>query len=118
MRSKALPRGQRLLPEPADPGGRSETGQVDEILAGGVANAGSVRRHGELVLRPSTPYSDAVHAFLRALPFLIVSHVPWSDQTLGTQTGRVVKTLLLMQTRAIERCLWTSARVCVDQKEV
>ena len=40
---------------------------MDEILAGGVANAGSVRRQGEFVLRPSTPYSNAVHAYLRAL---------------------------------------------------
>ena len=40
---------------------------MDEILAGGVANAGSVVRQGEFVLRPSNPHSDAVHAFLRDL---------------------------------------------------
>jgi hypothetical protein len=36
-------------------------------LAGGVANAGSVVRVGDHVLRPSNPHSGAVHAFLRAL---------------------------------------------------
>jgi len=40
---------------------------VDEILSGGVANAGSVVRRGEFVLRPSNPNSEAVHAFLRGL---------------------------------------------------
>jgi len=40
---------------------------VDEILLGGVANAGNVVRQGEYVLRPSNPYSDVVHAFLRDL---------------------------------------------------
>ena len=40
---------------------------MDEILPGGVANAGSVVRHGEFVLRPSNPYSESVHAFLRGL---------------------------------------------------
>ncbi len=40
---------------------------MDEILLGGVANAGSVVRRGEFVLRPSNPNSAAVHAFLREL---------------------------------------------------
>jgi hypothetical protein len=40
---------------------------VDEILPGGVANAGSVVRKGDLVLRPSNSNSVAVHAFLREL---------------------------------------------------
>jgi hypothetical protein len=40
---------------------------VDEILPGGVANAGSVIRSGDFVLRPSNPNSEAVHAFLRGL---------------------------------------------------
>jgi hypothetical protein len=40
---------------------------VDEILPGGVANAGSVVRKGDFVLRPSNPNSEAVHAFLRGL---------------------------------------------------
>jgi hypothetical protein len=40
---------------------------VDEILPGGVANAGSVVRKGDFVLRPSNPNSQAVHAFLRGL---------------------------------------------------
>ena len=39
----------------------------EQQLAGGVANAGSVVRLGNHVLRPSNPYSGAVHAFLRAL---------------------------------------------------
>ncbi|MGH8994883.1 MAG: phosphotransferase family protein [Acidimicrobiales bacterium] len=40
---------------------------MDEILSGGVANAGSVIRRGEFVLRPSNPNSEAVHAFLFGL---------------------------------------------------
>jgi hypothetical protein len=40
---------------------------VDEILPGGVANAGSVVRKGDFLLRPSNPNSEAVHAFLREL---------------------------------------------------
>jgi len=40
---------------------------VDEILAGGVANAGRVIREGDFVLRPSKPNSEAVHAFLLGL---------------------------------------------------
>jgi len=36
-------------------------------LAGGVANAGSVVRVGEHVLRPSNPHSAAIHALLSAL---------------------------------------------------
>lgn len=40
---------------------------MDEILAGGVANAGGVIRRGEFVLRPSNPHSKAVHAFLSEL---------------------------------------------------
>ena len=40
---------------------------MDEILQGGVANAGAVVRRGEFVLRPSNPRSKAIHAFLREL---------------------------------------------------
>ena len=48
-------------------GGPCQTGHVDEILPGGVANAGSVVRRGGFVLRPSNVHSEAVHGFLRAL---------------------------------------------------
>lgn len=40
---------------------------MEEILSGGVANAGSVVREGNFVLRPSNANSAAVHAFLREL---------------------------------------------------
>ena len=40
---------------------------MDEILPGGVANAGRVVRRGEFVLRPSNPHSNSVHSFLRKL---------------------------------------------------
>ena len=40
---------------------------VDEHLYGGVANAGRVVRRGDHVLRPGTPHSPTVHAFLRDL---------------------------------------------------
>jgi hypothetical protein len=37
----------------------------EEILQGGVANAGSVRRVGDEVIRPSNPHSVTIHALLR-----------------------------------------------------
>jgi hypothetical protein len=40
---------------------------VDEILQGGVANAGGVVRRGDFVLRPSNPHSSSIHRFLREL---------------------------------------------------
>jgi len=39
----------------------------EEVLHGGVANAGAVVRVGDHVLRPSTERSPAIHAFLRAI---------------------------------------------------
>ncbi len=40
---------------------------MDEVLAGGIANAGAVWRRGEAVIRPSTPQSPMTQAFLHAL---------------------------------------------------
>ncbi len=40
---------------------------MDEVLAGGVANAGAVRRRGDVVVRPNNPHSLTIHAFVRAL---------------------------------------------------
>ncbi len=37
----------------------------DEILAGGVANAGAVVRQGDCVLRPANPNTPTIHALLR-----------------------------------------------------
>jgi hypothetical protein len=46
----------------------SQTGRVDEeVLPGGVANAGGVTRIGRHVLRPSNPHSGSVHRFLASL---------------------------------------------------
>ena len=39
----------------------------EEVLHGGVANAGAVVRVGDHVLRPSNPHSVAIHGALRAL---------------------------------------------------
>lgn len=39
----------------------------DEVLHGGVANAGAVVRSGEHVLRPSNPHSASIHRYLSAL---------------------------------------------------
>lgn len=38
-----------------------------ELLHGGVANAGAVMRVGDLVVRPSNPHSTSIHRFLAAL---------------------------------------------------
>lgn len=40
---------------------------ADEVLQGGVANAGAVVRRGEHVLRPSNPHTGSIHRFLAAL---------------------------------------------------
>ena len=40
---------------------------TEEVLHGGVANAGAVVRVGPHVLRPSNPHTPSVHRFLRAL---------------------------------------------------
>ncbi|WP_427885190.1 phosphotransferase [Kribbella sp. GL6] len=40
---------------------------AEEELEGGIANAGKVVRAGPHVLRPSSPHSRSVHAFLRAV---------------------------------------------------
>jgi len=45
----------------------SEWGVGERPLDGGVTNAGRVVRAGTHVLRPSSPYSSSVHAFLRTV---------------------------------------------------
>lgn len=40
---------------------------AEQHLEGGLANAGRVIRSGPYVLRPSSPYTTSIHAFLRAL---------------------------------------------------
>jgi hypothetical protein len=40
---------------------------AEQPLEGGIANAGRVVRVGPHVLRPSSPYSGSIHAFLRAV---------------------------------------------------
>jgi hypothetical protein len=42
-------------------------GPSEQQLAGGIANAGRVVRVGPHVLRPSSPHSASIHAFLRAV---------------------------------------------------
>jgi aminoglycoside phosphotransferase (APT) family kinase protein len=39
----------------------------EQPLDGGIANAGQVVRAGPHVLRPSSPYSESIHTFLRAV---------------------------------------------------
>jgi hypothetical protein len=40
---------------------------VEQQLAGGIAHAGQVTRSGSHVLRPSSPHTGSIHAFLRAV---------------------------------------------------
>src|SRR5437764_10918030 len=40
---------------------------AEQQLDGGIANAGRVVRVGPHVLRPSSPHSGSIHAFLRAV---------------------------------------------------
>jgi aminoglycoside phosphotransferase (APT) family kinase protein len=64
------PRGEA---EPVVPGRPATLATVDEeVLAGGVANAGAVVRSGRYVLRPANPHSASIHrllAHLRAAGF-------------------------------------------------
>jgi hypothetical protein len=46
---------------------RHNCGVAEQHLDGGIANAGQVVRVGPHVLRPSTPHSGSIHAFLRAV---------------------------------------------------
>jgi Phosphotransferase enzyme family len=46
---------------------RRDTGVVEIQLRGGVANAGSVVRSGDHVLRPSNPHTSTIHRFLGSL---------------------------------------------------
>jgi len=48
----------------------------DELLKGGVANAGAVVRRGDHVLRPASPHAEGIHAFLLALRNLGFEGVP------------------------------------------
>ena len=43
-------------------------GRVDEVLSGGITNAGAVVRRGEIVDRPAKAHAPAIHRFLEALP--------------------------------------------------
>jgi hypothetical protein len=55
-------------PPPLDVSQVRQAGAVDEeILAGGVANAGAVVRVGDAVLRPANPHSESIHRFLSLL---------------------------------------------------
>jgi hypothetical protein len=62
---------------------------VDEILSGGVANAGAVVRRGEFVLRPSNPHSGAVHDFLRDLRFAGFEGAPMPVEIQGDGRERL-----------------------------
>ena len=41
---------------------------VDEVLSGGITNAGAVFRRGEIVDRPAQAHAPAIHRFLELLP--------------------------------------------------
>ncbi|HXQ60220.1 MAG TPA: aminoglycoside phosphotransferase family protein [Acidimicrobiales bacterium] len=49
---------------------------VEEVLPGGVANAGSVVRVGDEVLRPTNPHTRSIHSFLRHLRAVGFDGVP------------------------------------------
>jgi hypothetical protein len=40
---------------------------VEQPLVGGIANAGQIMRDGPYVLRPASPHTGSIHAFLRAV---------------------------------------------------
>lgn len=59
------------MPEPSpDPSTRrlcQSGGVVEQALHGGIAHAGEVVRAGSHVLRPQSPHSGSIHAYLRAV---------------------------------------------------
>ena len=65
--SKQLPPGRNSTPSAAAPFICQSGGVAEQRLDGGIANAGRVVRVGPHVLRPSTPHSLSIHAFLRAV---------------------------------------------------
>ena len=48
--------------------GLARLAAVDEVLSGGITNAGAVFRRGEIVDRPAQQHVSAIHRFLEALP--------------------------------------------------
>ena len=60
---------------------------ADEVLRGGVANAGAVVRRGEHVLRPSNPHTGSIHRFLTALHEVTMSVLLYGP---GSETLAVV----------------------------
>lgn len=52
---------------PPESGRNTPQPNSEQQLDGGIANAGRVVRVGPHVLRPSSPYSGSIHAFLRAV---------------------------------------------------
>ena len=50
---------------------------AEQPLDGGIANAGQVVRVGRHVLRPSSPHSGSIHAFLRAVRDAGFEGAPW-----------------------------------------
>ncbi|WP_323747939.1 aminoglycoside phosphotransferase family protein [Catenulispora rubra] len=58
---------------------------MDEVLSGGITNAGAVVRRGEIVDRPAQAHAAAIHRFLEALPEHGFSGAP---QPVGLRGGR------------------------------
>lgn len=77
MRARGLPAevagAARLCPKwparsaAAPPFTRHSGGVDEQLLDGGITNAGTVVRIGPHVLRPSSPHTGSIHAFLRAV---------------------------------------------------
>lgn len=58
----------RMTPwETVDADADAESAQAEEVLQGGVGNAGAVVRVGDYVLRPSGPHTGSIHHLLRHL---------------------------------------------------
>jgi len=57
----------RVANDACDPARAILAGVGEQPLDGGIANAGQVVRVGPHVLRPSSPHSGSIHAFLRAV---------------------------------------------------
>ena len=74
---------------------------MDEVLSGGITNAGAVFRRGEIVDRPAQPHAPAIHRFLKALPEHGFTGAP---KPVGLSDGREQLTYVAGDVAVDDRC--------------
>lgn len=83
---------------------------VDEVLSGGVTNAGAVVRRGEVVDRPAQAHAAAIHRFLEALPEYGFAGAP---QPVGLGGGREQLTFLTGDVAVMPYPAWSMSEAAL-----